>query len=63
MLQQAATIESLPVAFEMIKAMQAQGLRFDGEGLGRGWRSLAYFTPTGRSPAMVVRCMRRRWPS
>ncbi len=30
MLQQAATIESLPMAFEVVKAMQADGLEWGG---------------------------------
>jgi hypothetical protein len=36
MSQRAATIESLPAAFEMVKAMQADGLEW-----GEGYRPLA----------------------
>lgn len=39
--QQAATIESLPVAFEMIKAMQAQGLEWSEGYRGAGRLALA----------------------
>ncbi len=38
--QQAATIESLPRAFEMVKAMQADGLDW-----GEGYRSLGRALP------------------
>ena len=39
--QQAATIESLAVAFEMIKAMQAQGLEWSEGYRGAGRLALA----------------------
>ena len=52
--QRAATIESLPMAFAMVKAMQAEGLEW-GEGYRPlGWRALAEIIE-GRMAAAVDR--------